>query len=76
MIAGIAAIVKALKPSIQIIGVEPTGANAMVQVGCSLKGGLGGRGGAGTRRVWAGGVGWGWWGGGGGVGRHRMGRHR
>ena len=36
MIAGIAAIVKALKPGIKIIGVEPTGANAMVQVrwGC------------------------------------------
>jgi threonine dehydratase len=34
MIAGIAAIVKALKPDIKIIGVEPTGANAMVQVGC------------------------------------------
>lgn len=32
MIAGIAAIVKALKPSIQVIGVEPTGANAMAQV--------------------------------------------
>ncbi|EFN54022.1 hypothetical protein CHLNCDRAFT_25383 [Chlorella variabilis] len=31
MIAGIAAIVKALKPSIQVIGVEPTGANAMAQ---------------------------------------------
>jgi threonine dehydratase len=31
MVAGIAAVVKALKPSIQVIGVEPTGANAMVQ---------------------------------------------
>ncbi|KAI8466923.1 MAG: tryptophan synthase beta subunit-like PLP-dependent enzyme [Monoraphidium minutum] len=31
MIAGIAAIVKALKPSTQIIGVEPTGANSMTQ---------------------------------------------
>ena len=29
--AGIAAYVKALKPHIQIIGVEPTGANAMAQ---------------------------------------------
>jgi threonine dehydratase len=33
MIAGIAAVVKALKPSIQVIGVEPSGANAMAQVG-------------------------------------------
>ncbi len=32
MIAGIAAIAKALKPSIQIIGVEPSGANSMTQV--------------------------------------------
>ncbi|PSC71990.1 threonine deaminase [Micractinium conductrix] len=31
MIAGIAAIVKALKPEVQVIGVEPTGANAMAQ---------------------------------------------
>lgn len=31
MIAGIAAIVKGLKPSIQVIGVEPTGANSMTQ---------------------------------------------
>ena len=31
MAAGIAAIVKALKPSVQVIGVEPTGANAMAQ---------------------------------------------
>ena len=33
MIAGIAAVVKALKPHIKVIGVEPTGANAMAQVG-------------------------------------------
>ncbi|KFM26466.1 Threonine dehydratase biosynthetic, chloroplastic [Auxenochlorella protothecoides] len=31
LIAGIAAVVKALKPSIKIIGVEPTGANSMTQ---------------------------------------------
>lgn len=31
MIAGIAAVVKSLKPQIQVIGVEPTGANAMAQ---------------------------------------------
>eukprot|EP00955_Chlamydomonas_euryale_P022297 235514-Chlamydomonas_euryale.AAC.1 len=31
LIAGIAAYLKALKPSIQVIGVEPTGANAMAQ---------------------------------------------
>ena len=31
MIAGIAAVVKALKPRVQVIGVEPTGANAMAQ---------------------------------------------
>jgi threonine dehydratase len=31
IIAGIAAVVKALKPSIQVIGVEPVGANAMTQ---------------------------------------------
>ncbi|KAI3431360.1 hypothetical protein D9Q98_004417 [Chlorella vulgaris] len=31
MIAGIAAVAKALKPSIQIIGVEPSGANSMTQ---------------------------------------------
>jgi cysteine synthase len=31
MVAGIAAVVKALKPSIQVIGVEPTGG---LQAGC------------------------------------------
>lgn len=31
LIAGIAAFVKAIKPNVQIIGVEPTGANAMAQ---------------------------------------------
>jgi len=30
-VAGIAAYVKALKPNIKVIGVEPTGANAMAQ---------------------------------------------
>jgi len=36
MVAGIAAVVKALKPKIQVIGVEPTGANAMAQVGVGV----------------------------------------
>lgn len=31
LMAGIAAVVKALKPSVKIIGVEPTGANSMTQ---------------------------------------------
>lgn len=59
MIAGIAAVVKSLKPQIQVIGVEPTGANAMAQ---SLVRGervtlskvdafAGGRGGAGRKQT-------------------------
>lgn len=33
--AGIAAVVKALNPKIQVIGVEPAGANAMCQASCA-----------------------------------------